>query len=89
MLSEPQARFVEAYFSDVGHYARPNLARSAESDGIERTLQEPAVSTVIGAIWGKILEHVAAEGQPIHRLPKQGEKQNGMRVKVRSGGQSV
>jgi hypothetical protein len=77
MLSQPQARFVEAYFSDVGHYAR------SDADEVKRTLREPAVRTVLAAIWGQILEHVAVQGHRIHHLPKQGEKQSGMGMEVR------
>jgi hypothetical protein len=75
MLSEAQARFVEAYFHDVGRFGRLDFATPSEAEEVERMLRQPAVSTVISAIWGKILDHVAVNGLSIYSLPKQGEKQ--------------
>jgi hypothetical protein len=83
MLSEAQARFVENYFHDVGRIVSAEAVGSADWEDIRRALKDNAVRHVISAVWGAILDHVAVHGHQIHGLPKQGEKQAGIRVEVR------
>jgi hypothetical protein len=70
MLSAEQAGVVEAYFNEFG--------RQTEADR-KTVSRDPIVADAISQVWGAILDFVAENGQPIHRLPKQGDEQSSWR----------